>query len=115
MKIEESIAYKENGYFTVEAALVLPIVLGVNLLIIYMLFFQYDRCLLEFDIGIVILRGVNLQTENKDELQRQINSLAKSIDWERYIAWETDKLYTKVEGTDITVQGSGRLCFPFAE
>ena len=35
-----------KGYFTIEAALILPFVTGVILVILYLLFFQYNRCLL---------------------------------------------------------------------
>lgn len=34
-----------KAYFTVEAAVLYPIVLGVIVLMTYLLFFQYDRCL----------------------------------------------------------------------
>ena len=40
-----------KAYFTVEAAVLYPIVLGVIVLMTYLLFFQYDRCLLEQDMG----------------------------------------------------------------
>lgn len=40
-----------RAYFTVEAAVLYPVVLGVVLLMMYLLFFQYDRCLLEQDMG----------------------------------------------------------------
>lgn len=48
---------KKNAYFTVEAALVLPIVIAALLFVIYMMLFQYDRCLLEQDMGAIALWG----------------------------------------------------------
>ena len=36
-----------KAYFTVEAAVLYPIVLGVIVLMTYLLFFQYDRCLFD--------------------------------------------------------------------
>ena len=42
---------KAGAYLTVEAALILPMVLGVIILVIYLLFFQYDRCLMEQNVG----------------------------------------------------------------
>ena len=42
---------ESDAYFTVEAAILYPIILSVILLMTYLLLFQYDRCLLEQDIG----------------------------------------------------------------
>ena len=41
MKIQQA-----EGYLTVEAALILPMLIAAILFVIYMLVFQYDRCLL---------------------------------------------------------------------
>ena len=48
-----------GGYFSVEAALVLPVVLGVYLFLITMLFVQYDRCLLEQDMASMLIKASN--------------------------------------------------------
>ena len=34
-----------GAFFTVEAAILYPLVLAVIVLMVYLLFFQYDRCL----------------------------------------------------------------------
>ena len=52
-----------RAYFTVEAAVLYPVVLGVVLLMMYLLFFQYDRCLLEQDMG----RAAGLRGRKKME------------------------------------------------
>lgn len=46
---------KINAYLTVEAACVIPIMLGVTILIISLMIYQYDRCLLEQDVSLYIL------------------------------------------------------------
>ena len=46
---------KIDAYFTVEAACVIPIMLGVTILIISLMIYQYDRCLLEQDVSLYIL------------------------------------------------------------
>ena len=38
-----------SAYMTVEAALIIPIVMGSILFVVYMMLFQYNRCLLEQD------------------------------------------------------------------
>lgn len=44
---------QENAYFTVEAAMVMPIVLFAIGMVIYLGFFQYSRCLAEQEEGLL--------------------------------------------------------------
>ena len=53
--------FKADGYFTVEAALIFPFVMGVILLVIYMWFFQYDRCLMEQDYALITVMATEKQ------------------------------------------------------
>ena len=48
-----------GGYFTVEAAIVLPVVLGVYVFLITVLLVQYDRCVLEQDMASMIVKVSN--------------------------------------------------------
>lgn len=61
-----------KAYFTVEAAVLYPIVLGVIVLMTYLLFFQYDRCLLEQDMGRAAVRSGSRWMQKKEELNRQL-------------------------------------------
>ena len=54
-----------KAYFTVEAAVLYPIVLGVIVLMTYLLFFQYDRCLLEQDMGRAAVRSGSMDAEKR--------------------------------------------------
>jgi len=64
-----------NAYFTVEAALVLPVVIGAILFVIYMMLFQYDRCLLEQDIGGIALWGSIVEASDTAELEQKVRQL----------------------------------------
>ena len=76
-----------NGYFTVEAALVFPFVMGVVIFIIYILFFQYDRCLMEQSAGTLAMRCCTLQTRDREELVQTIYVQAQTDD-KGYVAWD---------------------------
>ena len=84
-----------KAYFTVEAAVLYPIVLGVIVLMTYLLFFQYDRCLLEQDMGRAAVRSGSRWMQKKEELNRQ--------------------LQVKLEMNQVTVEQTGRLPYPFSE
>lgn len=103
---------KTGAYFTVEAALVLPIVLAVILYTVYLLFFQYDRCLLEQNTGKLALRGCTLQIADGEELVRELTIQAREED-DRYIAWKQGNARIVIKGDLVSVKGSGRLIFPF--
>jgi hypothetical protein len=45
-----------DAYFTVEAALVIPIVLGILVMIIYLSFYLYDRCVMAQDCYVLSYR-----------------------------------------------------------
>lgn len=102
-----------SAYFTVEAAMVLPMVFSVVIIIIYMMFFQYNRCVLEQDVGILALRGANMQEENKNILLKMLQSEAQKMDVNKFVAWETGEIETKIEKNTVKVSQSGKLRFPF--
>lgn len=104
---------KTEGYFTVEAAMVLPMVFMAILWIIYLWFFQYNRCLMEQDVGILALRGAVLQAEDNEDRMRQLRGLANAVYREKYIAWECGEIELKLEKGTISVKQNGRIRFPF--
>lgn len=103
---------KKNAYFTVEAALVLPLVMGALLLIIFLFIFQYDRCLMEQDIGLLVLYAGTLEAEDTEEASMLLNRRISEIYWDKYVAWETEKLQITVEKNEVKVEGEGKLTFP---
>lgn len=102
-----------EAYFTVEAAVLYPIVLGVILLMIYLLFFQYDRCLLDQDMGKAAVAGGGRWMQTKEKLNHELQEREIAIDTEKYIAWERELPLWKLEKNFITVEQTGRLRYPF--
>ena len=106
---------KETGaYFTVEAAMIFPMVLFTIVLVIYLQFFQYNRCLMEQDMGILLLRGAALQAEDNEDRVRQLKEQASGLYSEKYIAWDNGEIVLKLEKGKISVKKSGQLRFPFS-
>ena len=93
-----------KAYFTVEAAVLYPIVLGVIVLMTYLLFFQYDRCLLEQDMGRAAVRSGSRWMQKKEELNRQLQEKDMFFDTEKYIAWESELPVWKLEKNQVTVE-----------
>ncbi|MCI9231427.1 MAG: hypothetical protein HFH96_10025 [Lachnospiraceae bacterium] len=101
-----------NAYFTVEAALVLPVVIGAILFVIYMMLFQYDRCLLEQDIGGIALWGSIVEASDTAELEQKVQTRISELYRGKYVAWRMTKLDASVGRNRFCANGAGQLTFP---
>ena len=104
-----------EAYFTVEATLVLPLVMSAILLDIYLFCFQYDRCLMEQDMGSLILWCSEIRLENTDTVKEQeekIQNRTGEIYRDKYVAWELTTVDVQLEKNRISVVGRGQLTFP---
>lgn len=104
-----------NAYFTIEAALVLPLVIGAMMMGLYLFCYQYDRCLLEQDMGSLLIFGCALATENAgstDEIRENIELRAGELNRKKYAAWDLTTLDIKLEKNHISIIGQGQLTFP---
>lgn len=100
---------KVRAYFTVEAAMVMPVVLSVVVFVIYMMLFQYDRCLMEQDLGALALKGVTLQERDKAVLARLLQEEAARLQRDKYLAWQLGDIHLSLEGNKVSVSQTGQL------
>ena len=104
-----------GAYFTVEAALVLPLVMSAMLLGIYLFCFQYDRCLMEQDMGSLILwcSEIGLDGKNMEkEQEEKIKIRTGEIYMDKYVGWELTAVDVKLEKNRISATGCGHIAFP---
>ncbi len=91
-----------KAYFTVEAACVLPIVFGVYVFLIYGMFYQYDRCLLEQDVALQVLN-------------RQWDASQKTGELEQYLTFKPEENVLKAGNGKICAYARGIITVPFKE
>ncbi|MBQ8823165.1 MAG: hypothetical protein IJZ82_11015 [Lachnospiraceae bacterium] len=60
-----------KGYMTVEASLVLPLAFGMMMFVLSLLFYSYDRCLLEQEVMSLLVGSEYLEGEEKASLLEQ--------------------------------------------
>jgi len=101
----------KNAYFTVEAALVLPMIIGAIILAVYLLLFQYNRCLLEQDIGGLVVWS-SVSDGGEEELVAGLETRIENIYWEKYLIWEMTGFDVKIKNNICRATGSGQICFP---
>ena len=106
---------RENAYFTVEAALVLPLVTGALIFTIFLFIFQYDRCLLEQDINMLAVCAGTATAENSEALEEIIRKKASEVFMDKYAAWTMNDLQIAVKGNRVSVRGGGYLTLPLPE
>ena len=105
----------KNAYFTVEAALVLPMVMSAILMGIYLFCYQYDRCLLEQDMGSLLIWGSAMAAEQAGETEQIAASLkqrAAQIHRAKYAAWQITAIDIRLEKDNLSLTGRGELAFP---
>ncbi len=106
---------KSTAYFTVEAALVLPLVMSALIMTVFLFVFQYDRCLLEQDVGMLILYADTLETADADELSAFVRRRASEVYWDKYVFWEMNRLDITVDKPEIKIEAAGSMTLPLPE
>ena len=103
---------KENAYFTVEAAMVFPVVMACILFVVYMMLYQYDRCMLEQDLGAAALWGSRVEASGGESLEELIQGRMNEINREKYAAWSLTALDAALDKNNFSVTGAGQIRFP---
>lgn len=107
-------AHGVKAYFTVEAAMVMSLTLSVIVMLVYIMFFQYNRCIMEQDVGTLVLKSLTAQISDKEALMQELKRQEWQLNQERYIAWEREAVVWEVKQNQVKVEQIGRMYFPFA-
>lgn len=107
---------RENvpGYFTVEAVLIMPLVLWTIVFVVYLQFFLYNRCCLEQETAKLALRGAAIQISDKEEKLKEWIRQASTYNAEPYLAWEKGDWKLWMEQDKAAAECRGNLRFPFS-
>ncbi len=77
----------DGGYFTVEAALIFPVVLVMILLVLWLWFFRYDKALMEMDTDAVVVRASQQHDMTHEEMAEYMVSEMQGRYKDAYISW----------------------------
>lgn len=94
---------KEAGYFTVEAALVLPFAMMTIVIMIFLSFYCYDRCILEQCAYAAALRGSSNRFISTEEAYKEAAKAAEDLAAEKLFAVNELKTSVRVSGVKVTV------------
>ncbi len=99
MKCIDRILYiRKRGSFTVEAALIMPMILGVIVLFIYIAMFAHDRCVLEYACQTASARAAYDRSDPEEEAERimELNTRSSLI-----LNWDMD-MHASADETVVT-------------
>ena len=63
-----------KAYLTVEASIVLPLVISTIVMTVFAFIYQYDRCLMEQNAAMLALYADSLRTQEADEWRYLVSS-----------------------------------------
>lgn len=121
IQVQEKIGYlkdmtdTEIEDFTVEAALVIPLVISVLTMTIFLFVYQYDRCLMEQDVGMLALYAGTLATKDTEEMTKQISRRAAERYTDKYVFWRQTKIDIYVRKDRVEIVGEGSTVMPLPE
>lgn len=104
-----------QAYFTVEAALVIPLVISVLTMTVFLFVYQYDRCLMEQDMGMLALYAGTLATEDMNEMTKQVSRRAAERYTDKYLFWTQTKINISVRKDRAEIVGEGSMVMPLPE
>lgn len=103
---------KVNAFFSVEAAMVMPLAIGAVLLAVSLFVFQYDRCLTEQDMAAQALKAATAEAGTNEELTERIRLQTAGLYRNKYVAWDIFMMEVKIKKGIVEAAGKGEFQFP---
>lgn len=99
-----------KGYFTVEAASVLPFTIAAIVTVVYLTIYQYDRCIMEQDLLQLSIYATSMRGEEDkgERVQRKV----EDVDVTQYLNCDLECFQVKMAGNSVESELSGSFLFP---
>lgn len=101
------------AYFTVEASLILPMVLLFTVMMIFLAFYSYDRCILEQSAYEAALRGTSSHFDSANEAYEEAAIAAGRLIEDKLFALHDLKYSVSVTSDSVIVSYSCEVNMPF--
>ena len=98
-----------KAYFTVEASLVMPMVIGSIIFIMGFLLFWYNRCLMEQDLNVLAIRGSQLKAEDPEQFLGELRDWKFANLSEKFYGWTREGITYSRERNLIRLNEKGKM------
>lgn len=103
----------EEAYFTVEAALILPLVMLFTVMMIFLAFYSYDRCVMEHSAYEAAMRGADSRFGTAKEAEAAACAAAEKLVGEKLFAMHDFRYDVAVDAGSVTVTYHCVVNMPF--
>lgn len=110
-KIDRIKKWGLDGSYTVEMALLFPLILGVLVFLLGLTFYLYDLCVLDIHANMVALEGQKFSDMSEKTREKKIRNRAEEVG-DSLIAIESLIVSVQIKGDKISVAYSGEYTFP---
>jgi len=97
---------------SVEASLVLPLVLVIIVFLLYLGFYYYDSCLLKQDNYRLLIRMQEKKWVEDDEIIQMFSQEENEWYYDKYVLYSHEPRELKISGNKITVFQKGNINVP---
>lgn len=104
---------KAGGYFTVEASMLFPMIFVIQLFIICLSVYMYDRCVMEQCAYEAAFRGSSNMLHGNEEAQQSAKEAAENLIADRLFAVSELESTVTASATEICVVYEGKISMPF--
>ena len=104
----------EAAYFTVEASLILPAVMLFTVMMIFLGFYSYDRCVMEHSAYEAALRGTSSHYKTAQEAEAAARTAASRLVEDKLFAMHDFQYDVAVDAGSVTVSYRCVVNMPFA-
>ena len=103
----------EPAYFTVEASLILPLVMLFTTMMVFLAFYSYDRCVLEHSAYEAAVRGTANHIQTAQEAEAEVRIAAGRLIEGKLFAFKDFNYDISVDADKITVTYHCTVNMPF--
>lgn len=101
-----------KGSYTVEASLLMPIILGIIVILLYMSFFLHDRAVMSEGAIILANRYCNEKILSNSKIKQKLLEDSQEVINHKVIVTKNITTQITVKNSKITVSSSGTFQFP---
>lgn len=110
--MKKGINQNKNAFFSLEAAIIVPLAISAILLAVSLFVFQYNRCLMEQDVAVQTVKAASVEAESDEELTDKIRLQTAGLYRDKYVAWDMILLDIKIKKGIVEAVGEGGFRFP---
>lgn len=104
---------KMKAYFTVEATILLPFVFLIMIFLLYLGFFQYNRCLLTQDLYMLAMLESREYYNNNVKMYQEIIKQKEEMERKKYISFKENEMQVEVGTGKVQIKFEGEIVKPF--